>query len=154
MAGLTKERSKRTNHKSAEKLLVVPRYSDLLDDQNDEDEEERGRMLVNNRQSWRTEMAKWIGDARAAELEEVSSDDSDDDEPLVPATIRNDRGLKYRPLTLATLFGGQKERLSRSLPREIDAEAELMQALAELEEEENLDDGAIEIPSEDEYEDA
>ena len=98
-------------------------------------------------------MAKWIGDARAAELEEVSSDDSDDNEPLVPATIRNDRGLKYRPLTLATLFGGQKERLSRSLPREIDAEAELMQALAELEEEENFDDGAIEIPSEDEYKD-
>lgn len=154
MAGLTKKRSKRANHKSAEKLLVVPRYSDLLDDQNDEDEEERGRMLVNNRQSWRTEMAKWIGEARAAELEEVSSGDSDDDEPLVPATIRNDRALKYRPLTLAMLFGGQKERLSPSLPREIDAEAELMQALAELEEEENLDDGAIEIPSEDEYEDS
>jgi len=87
------------------------------------------------------------------ELEEVSSDNSNNDEPLVPAMIRNDRALKYWPLTLATLFGGQKEQLSQSLPREIDAEAKLMQALAELEEE-NLDDGAIEIPSEDESEDS
>jgi hypothetical protein len=49
---------------------------------------------------------------------------------------------------LATLFGGQKQQLSHIPPKEIDAEAELMQALAELDEEENWDDGAIEIPSE------
>ena len=124
----------------------------MLDDQNDEDEEERGCMLVNSVQSWRTEMAKWIGEARAVELEEVGSDDSNDDEPPVPVTIRNNCAWKYRPLTLAILFKGQKERLSHSLPREVDAEAELMQALAELEEEENPDDRAVEIPSEDEYE--
>jgi hypothetical protein len=43
-------------------------------------------------------------------------------------------------LTLATLFGGQKEWLSHLLPREINVEAELMQALAELDEDENPDD--------------
>ena len=34
---------------------------------------------------------------------------------------------------------------------EVDAEAALMQALVEMEEDERLDDGEIEIPSEDEY---
>ena len=37
------------------------------------------------------------------------------------------------------------------VPREIDAEAALMQALAELEEDERLNDGEVEIASEDEY---
>ena len=57
-------------------------------------------------------------------------------------------------MTLATLFGGQKEWLSHLLPREINVEAELMQALAELpvDEDENPDDDdAIEIPSKDKY---
>ena len=57
-------------------------------------------------------------------------------------------------MTFATLFGGQKEWLSHLLPREIniDLEAELMQALAELDEDENPDDDdAIEIPSKDKY---
>ncbi|KIM89547.1 hypothetical protein PILCRDRAFT_812394 [Piloderma croceum F 1598] len=47
-------------HKSTDTLLVVPRYSDLLDDQDDEDESERGRLLVSSSQCWRAEMAKWI----------------------------------------------------------------------------------------------
>ena len=34
---------------------------------------------------------------------------------------------------------------------EVDAEAALMQALAKVEEDERLDDGEIEIPSEDKY---
>ena len=55
-------------------------------------------------------------------------------------------------MALATLFGGQKEWLSHLLPREINVEAELMQALAELDEDENPDDDdAIEIPSKDKY---
>jgi hypothetical protein len=41
----------------------VPHYSDLLDDEDDEDESEQGQILVTSRQSWCTEMAKWIGEA-------------------------------------------------------------------------------------------
>jgi hypothetical protein len=44
-------------------LLAVPQYSDLLDDQDHEDESERGRLLVSSRQGWRMEMAKWITEA-------------------------------------------------------------------------------------------
>ena len=40
---------------------------------------------------------------------------------------------------------------SQMVAAEVDAEAALMQALAEMEEDERLDDGEIEIPSEDEY---
>ena len=47
---------------------------------------------------------------------------------------------------------GQKKWLSHLLPREINVEAELMQALAELDEDENPDDDdAIEIPSKGKY---
>jgi hypothetical protein len=45
-------------HKSTDTLLAVPCYSDLLGDQDDEDETERGQSLVTSRQGWRTEMAK------------------------------------------------------------------------------------------------
>jgi hypothetical protein len=117
-----------------------------LDDQNGKNESEHGRMLINTRQGWRTEMAKWIGDARAAELAE-DSDDEDGTEDLVAA----DRASKWKPTTLAVLFGGQKERPSRLLPEEIDAESALMQALADLEEDERLDDGAMEIDSDEEF---
>ena len=54
-------------------------------------------------------------------------------------------------MTLAKLFGGQNEHPSRLLPAEIDAESELMQALAEIDEDERPDDGAVEIHSDDEY---
>ena len=64
------------------------------------------------------------------------------------------KGCGSTDLTLATLLGGQKEWLSHLLPREINIEAELMQALAELpvDEDENPDDDdAIESPSKDKY---
>ena len=49
------------------------------------------------------------------------------------------------------LFGGQNKHPSQLLPVEIDAESELMQALAEVDDDEQLDDGAVDILSEDEY---
>jgi hypothetical protein len=51
---------------------------------------------------------------------------------------------------LAILFDGQKEP-PRSLRTEVDAEVELMQALAEADEDERPDDGAVEIDSDDAY---
>ncbi|KAF8239903.1 hypothetical protein L208DRAFT_1385529 [Tricholoma matsutake] len=56
--GLVNKRGKRKNHSSAAALLDVPRYSDLLEDMEDEDEAEHGRALVTSAASWRTKMAK------------------------------------------------------------------------------------------------
>ena len=50
------------------------------------------------------EMAKWIGDVKAAELAEDSYDENGT-EDLVAA----DRASTWKPMTLAVLFGGQKE---------------------------------------------
>ncbi|KAJ7258428.1 ribonuclease H-like domain-containing protein, partial [Mycena haematopus] len=77
-------RQTRKNHKSVEKLLAVPRYRDLLEDQDDEDEGERGRALVSSTIGWRIEMAKWIADARAAEDAE-DTELEDEVESLAPA---------------------------------------------------------------------
>jgi hypothetical protein len=95
-------------------------------------------------------MAKWISEAREAELEE--SDGSEEREDVVA----NDRQCgnttwKWKPLTLALLFGGEKPPRSRLSPAEVDAESGLMEALAELEEDERPDDGEVEIPSDEEF---
>ncbi|KAJ6546601.1 hypothetical protein B0H10DRAFT_2384429 [Mycena sp. CBHHK59/15] len=82
--GLYKPRKPRKNHKSTATLLSVPRYQDLLGDQDDEDPTERGRALVSSVVGWRMQMAKWIGDARAAEQEETEEDSEDEETPLLP----------------------------------------------------------------------
>ena len=51
----SKQRVKRNNHRSTSTL---PTHSDLLDDQDNEDDAERGRLL-GSAKGWRTEMAKW-----------------------------------------------------------------------------------------------
>ena len=56
---------------------------------------------------------------------------------------------KWKPITLALLFGGAKSRGSRD--SQVDAESQLMEALAELEEDERLDDGEVEIHSDQEF---
>jgi hypothetical protein len=89
-------------------------------------------------------MARWIGAARDAEREDENNEDAE-----LPEL--NGRTAAWTPITLAKLFGGRDERPSQLLPAEIDAESELMQALAEIDEDERLDDGAVEILSEDEY---
>ena len=49
------------------------------------------------------------------------------------------------------LFRGEKLPQSRLPPEEVDAESQLMEALAELEEDKWLDDGEVEIPSDEEF---
>ncbi|KAJ6579861.1 hypothetical protein B0H10DRAFT_1960386 [Mycena sp. CBHHK59/15] len=58
-AGVIPNREKRKNHKSVEKLLAVPHYRDLLDDQHDEEESERRHAIFSSQIFWRTELAKW-----------------------------------------------------------------------------------------------
>jgi hypothetical protein len=48
---------KHHNHQANNTLLAVPRYDDLLGDQNNEDETEHGQALVSLQDSWWTEMA-------------------------------------------------------------------------------------------------
>ena len=79
---------------------------DLLDNQNDEDDNEHGCLLVSSKQSWHMEMAKWIGEVRTMELDE----DSEDDDTSAPSHI-----MKWKPVTLTTLYCGRKEPLLWSL---------------------------------------
>lgn len=134
-------------HQSTATLLAVPQYCDLLGNQEDEDEAERGQLLVSSRAGWWTEMAKWIGDARAAENEEMD----DEAEEILAQSVGNTHSSAWKPTTLAVLFGGLLEQPSRLPNSEIDAEAVLMEALANVEEDERLDEGAVEIDTEEEY---
>ena len=58
---------------------------------------------------------------------------------------------KWKPLTLALLFGGEKPPQSRLPLEEVDAESLLMEALAKLEEVKQPDDREVEIPSDEEF---
>ncbi|KAJ6561598.1 hypothetical protein B0H19DRAFT_1068353 [Mycena capillaripes] len=118
---------------------------------------------------WRTVMAKWIGDARAAEAEETddSSDSDDDNNTKFPAQltpVARPRNSKWKKRTLAQLFGGSQKKHAEHLSQEeIEAEADLMEALAEAEaeaealavseEDARPDYGAVEIGSDEEYRD-
>ncbi|KAF8147449.1 hypothetical protein K438DRAFT_2090244 [Mycena galopus ATCC 62051] len=154
-------REPRENHKSDEKLLAVPRYRDFLEDQDDEDETERGRAQVSSSTGWRIDMAGWISAARAAEEAEETVIDSDDETTPVNSVSTSEnsastsrlsrhRTRKWVKTTLAVLFGGAPKPVRKFTEANIDAEAELMEALAEAEEDARPDDGAIEC-SEDEY---
>jgi hypothetical protein len=144
---MAKIHRKQTVHESTNTLLAVPRYLDLLDDQDDEDEAEHSRLLVTSRQGWRTEMVRWISDARATELDE----DFDSEDDAISAEVSNVRITKWKPVTLANLFGGCDLISSRPVSTEINAEAALMEALAEVQEDERPDDGAVEVGSDEEY---
>ena len=76
---------------------------DLLDDQGDEDESERGHLLVLSRQGWQAEMARWIGEARAAEHDEDSNNEND-----TPVAASNMCTAKWKLATLTALFDGQE----------------------------------------------
>jgi hypothetical protein len=96
----------------------------LLDDQENEDETECSQFLVASRESWRKEMAKWIGEARATKLAE--EDEEDNDIPVVNYWVLNWK--------LTTLTVGQAECPLQLSHVEVDAELELIQAVAKVEE--------------------
>ena len=67
-----------------------------------EDENEHGCVLINSRQGWHTEMANWISDARAAEADEDSNDDSDATVTLSSLCLSagpNSRSLQWKSTT-------------------------------------------------------
>ena len=55
---------------------------------------------------------------------------------------------KWKPVTLAVLFAGQKEKFVCMSTQSLDQwEANLMEAIVEMDKDERLDDGTIEISS-------
>lgn len=146
--GLKKSRVARNNHASTTTLLDVLTHPDLLGDQGEEDESERGRQLVTSPASWRVEMAQWIAKVREAEAaEEIEERDA----ALQTIKSRRCSSVKWKPITLNNLFSGTKHKASRP-SRTIEEEEEAMeQAMAEALEDERPDDGAIEINSDEEY---
>ncbi|KAJ7893955.1 hypothetical protein B0H14DRAFT_2559575 [Mycena olivaceomarginata] len=93
-------------------------------------------------------MAKWIADARAAEeADNAESEDKVEFPTSISATtsrLRREKSPKWAKTTLAVLFGGAPKPVRKFTPDDIDEEAELMEALADAEEDGGLDDGAIE----------
>ena len=119
-----------------------------------EDESERGCVLINSRQGWHTEMVNRISNARATEADKDSDDDSDAVTlsclhlPAGPGS----RSLQWKSTTLAILFGDWKEPPSQLHRDEINTKAVLtIQALAECEKDNRLDDSTVEINSDNEF---
>ncbi|KAJ7445390.1 ribonuclease H-like domain-containing protein [Mycena galericulata] len=151
---LHKDRKVRQNHKAVEKLLQVPRYANLLQDQADEDPSERGRALVSSPDGWRVEMARWIVDAQeAAAAEDAEEEEEGKETPEQAGPVRRPR--KWRPMTLKKLFGTspRKEDLRTRISRRArDQEEMYMRVMAELDEaDDSPDNGAIEIDDDEVY---
>ncbi|KAJ6622322.1 ribonuclease H-like domain-containing protein [Mycena sp. CBHHK59/15] len=142
--GIYKERKGWKNHKSIASLLSVPRYRDLLEDQDDKD--------PSDAKDWRSQTAKWVADAQAAEREELDESDSEDDTDDRLAPPLPNRLPAWKSMTLQVLFGGaQKTRACKPSTRVLEEEEQLMQELADELEDRIPDDGAIEIDSDDEF---
>jgi hypothetical protein len=125
-------------------LLDVLIHSDLLGNQNKDDKSEWGRLLVSSPAGWHIEMAQWIvkvWEVKAAEdLEEW-----DAVLQMIESQCRS--SIKWKPITLDNIFSGTKHKPMQCL-RTIEEEEETMeQAMAEVLEDQQLDDGAIEIGS-------
>jgi len=103
---------------------------------------------VSSPAGWREEMAQWIAKVREAEAAE---DLEERDAVLQTIESRRRSSIKWKPITLDNLFGGTKHKPSRRSGTIEEEEEAMEQAMAEALEDERLDDGAIEIGSDEEY---
>ena len=87
-------------------------------------------------------MAKWIGDT-CATVDDDSEDDSD-----IPAPAPSSCEFKWEKTKLEVLFGRLLKKSERIQPA-VDQEMELMEALANEEEDAIPDDGAIDHSDDD-----
>ncbi|KAJ7720105.1 hypothetical protein B0H16DRAFT_1474563 [Mycena metata] len=81
---------------------------------NNEDPSERGRTLVFTPVGWRTQVAKWIGDAEAA-------DDDEENTPVVPDWVP-----AWRSMTLKALFGEAEKPRKRKPSWQVMEEEEIL----------------------------
>ena len=94
-------------------------------------------------------MALWMKKVQDAEEAEKLDER---DEVLQGLETRRCTSTKWKDISIETLFGGTKPIPARSLQTmEEEEEAAMMQAMAEVDEDERPDDGKVEIPSKDEY---
>ncbi|KAJ6610690.1 hypothetical protein B0H10DRAFT_1953614 [Mycena sp. CBHHK59/15] len=126
------------------------RNREVDEDQNDEDPSEHGCTLVLSAEGWRTQAAKWIGNAKAAERAEWENEDNNAIPNAIPseeATPRVPNHIPvWKPITLQVLFSGAEKPRTRKLsPQVMEEEEMLMQQLAEDAEDEVPDNGTIEI---------
>ncbi|KAF8878171.1 ribonuclease H-like domain-containing protein [Gymnopilus junonius] len=155
--GLVEDHEKRKNHKDSKlgELLVVPRYADLLeedegdaaDNQSIGGEPQDKSGLVKTQAGWRKEMSKWVQKEREEDLDL----DSTIAESVANAVYGRNRS-RWLPRSLELLFGGRKE-IDKDEQRRRDhrrtaytEEARLMELLAneEADEERIPDDGELE----------
>lgn len=149
-AGMLEDCGKRQNHKKAkvDKLLEVPCYADLLDE--DGDESDKGGMqvrpqalVVKSHTAWQRKMAKWVQE------EQNWSEDDDDN---IADTVYGYQQSKWLPQSLDLLFGGHKEMDIEQQMQQIRRqqayiqEAQLMELLADEEVDKHRipDDGELE----------
>jgi formate dehydrogenase maturation protein FdhE len=100
-------------------------------------------------------MRKWIADAQEAELEEINGELEDELSLLAPSVAIqevnvNRQPKKWKPVTLHKLVGASKKPIKLTVAQEArEQEALYMEMLADMEEDTNPDDGAIEIDDDD-----
>ncbi|GLB43957.1 hypothetical protein LshimejAT787_1501410 [Lyophyllum shimeji] len=140
------DRAKHQNHDNTNvaKLLSVPRYTDLLEQDVDSEEEPEHRSgMIKSCEAWQKEMAKWVQEERAQ---------SDDDDDEVVDVAYGQGHSKWLPRSLDLLFGGRKktdiDQQIRRIRRQqaYIEEALLMELLAAGEEDKERipDDGELE----------
>src|ERR1700733_3120359 len=88
-----------SNHKLTVTLLDVPTHSDLLNDQNDDDESEHDWQLVRLQDSWRVEMARWSGKVQEAEAVEWM-----EERDAELQSINRRHTIKWKPISVAMVM--------------------------------------------------
>ncbi|KAF8209248.1 ribonuclease H-like domain-containing protein [Mycena galopus ATCC 62051] len=152
-AGFIDTREKRKNHDDARvaELVAVPQYADIIDNGDESEEEGVGsRGLVNSRGAWRKVHAKWVVEARLAEMDiDAESESTDVLEPPAPLGTQ-----KWLPCTLEKLFGGEINRPPQRAARKAFTREELLMELLPAEHsDEEPDDGELEGSGDDYMED-
>ena len=124
-------------------------HPDLPGDQNEYDKSDWGRLLA-SLAGWHVEMALWISKVWETEAE-AAKNLEEWDAVLQMIKSCHHASIKWKLITLNNFFGSTKHKPMWHL-RTIEEEEEVMeQAMAEALEDEQLDDDAIKIGSDEEY---
>ncbi|KAF5342808.1 hypothetical protein D9758_013365 [Tetrapyrgos nigripes] len=155
-------RAKRKNHSNerVQTLLAVPRYRDLLenDDRDDSMGRKAGAIYTTSHAGWRHAFKKWTDDVDQEELEQLQrqdteesgDDDMDIDESTPSSSAAQPVNRRWLPITLEKLFGGDPKRplddfiAPRTRRRAYDQEMLMMELLAAEYSDEPPDGGELE----------
>ncbi|KAK7021681.1 hypothetical protein R3P38DRAFT_3196501 [Favolaschia claudopus] len=153
--GLRKQREPRKNHdvKRVAELIAVPKYADLLEQNEDVDADSDGAeavkvssRLVDSQAAWRKVYTHWVVSAREEEM--AAEESGEAYEPSVPAP--EGRRKTWLPCPLSKLFAGTVKKPPSRRRQAFTQEERLMELLAADHSDEEPDDGELE-GSGDEY---